>query len=178
MDIQTIGRTIQLILAPVVMVSACGILLSGMLTHYAGINGRLRSLSAERLELALLPMSDERKSFARERLSEIDHQVPLLMRRHGQVHHAIVLATAAISILVVSMFIIAAAALGGSRSLAEAALIVFLVGTAALMTGVLFLAADVSNSRIAVGYEMERVTGLPIGWIAEPGTVGSPAHDS
>ena len=42
MDVQTAAKTIQLILAPVVMVSACGILLTGMLGHFGNINDRIR----------------------------------------------------------------------------------------------------------------------------------------
>jgi Protein of unknown function (DUF2721) len=53
-NIQTAGKTIQLILAPVVMVTACGVLLNGMLSHYAAINDRIRTLVGERLGLTLL----------------------------------------------------------------------------------------------------------------------------
>jgi hypothetical protein len=52
---------------------------------------------------------------ARERLTEIDHQVPMLIQRHRQVHHAILLVNTAVVTLVLSMFIIGAAALAESR---------------------------------------------------------------
>jgi uncharacterized membrane protein YphA (DoxX/SURF4 family) len=44
-------RTIQLILAPVVMVTACAILLAGLLSRFAALNDRLRLLARERLDL-------------------------------------------------------------------------------------------------------------------------------
>ena len=49
MNAEMVARIIQLILAPVVMISACAILESGLLGHYASINARLRNMTHERL---------------------------------------------------------------------------------------------------------------------------------
>ena len=51
MSAETVTGTIQLILAPVVMVSACAIFVSGLLTHYEAINGRMRRMVSERREI-------------------------------------------------------------------------------------------------------------------------------
>ncbi|HEY7093305.1 MAG TPA: hypothetical protein VH393_09015 [Ktedonobacterales bacterium] len=51
MSIETITRAIQFILAPVVMVSSCAILLTGILTVYNNLSDRLRAFTRERLEL-------------------------------------------------------------------------------------------------------------------------------
>jgi hypothetical protein len=168
MDVQTAAKTIQLILAPVVMVSACGILLTGMLGHYGNINDRIRKLTAERLELSQVRPAEGRELLARERLTEIDHQVPMLIGRHRQVHHAILLANTAVAILVVSMFIIAAAALSHSSATGTAALFVFLGGTAAVMGSAVFMALEVRSSHQAVSYEGMRVIELPCNWTASP----------
>ena len=146
------------------MVSACGILLTGMLGHYANINGRLRVLSAERLDLAVVAPSVERLAFAEERLTQIDHQIPLLISRHRLVQHAIMAATSAVAILVVSMFVIAVAALTDSSSVGTVALFVFLAGTAALMASVGFMATEVRNSHAAVAYESMRVVDIGVAW--------------
>ncbi len=47
---------IATIIAPVVMITACAILISGMLAQYAQINDRLRSVAKERLGL---PRTDD-----------------------------------------------------------------------------------------------------------------------
>jgi len=164
MDIQTAGKTIQLILAPVVMVTACGILLTGMLAHYSAINDRLRALARDRLGLALVTPLEDHVALARERLTEIDHQVPMLIHRHRQVHHAIVLTNGAVVTLVLSMFVIAAAALDDSSLLGTIALFVFLAGTASLMSGVLFMVVEVRSSNASVAYEAKRVLDLPVAW--------------
>src|SRR5579859_706139 len=51
MSVEAITRMIQLILAPVVLVSACAIFVGGLLSHYEAINARMRSMARERLEL-------------------------------------------------------------------------------------------------------------------------------
>ena len=168
MDVQTAAKTIQLILAPVVMVSACGILLTGMLGHFGNINDRIRRLTAERLELSQLQPAEGHEALARERLIEIDHEVPMLIDRHLLVRHAILLANTAVAILVVSMFVIAAAALGHSAATGTVALFVFLAGTAAVMGSAVFMALEVRNSHRAVSYEGMRVIDLPCVWTVSP----------
>jgi hypothetical protein len=168
MDVQTAAKTIQLILAPVVMVSACGILLTGMLGHFGNVNDRIRKLTAERLALSQLQPAEGHEALARERLTEIDHQVPMLIGRHLQVRHAILLANTAVAILVVSMFVIAAAALGHSSVTGTVALFVFLAGTAAVMGSAVFMAVEVRSSHRSVSYEGMRVIGLPCAWTGSP----------
>ena len=164
MTVDTAAKTIQLILAPVVMVSACGILLTGMLSHYGSINDRIRRLTVERLQLSQLRPVEGHQALAGERLVEIDHEVPMLIARHQQVHHAILLAFTAVAILVLSMFIIAATALSHSSAVGTVALFVFLSGTAALLSSAAFMALEVRSSHRSVSYEAMRVTELPCVW--------------
>jgi hypothetical protein len=164
MTVKTAAMTIQLILAPVVMVSACGILLSGMLNHYGNINDRIRRLTTERLQLSQLRPMDGHDVFAGERLVEIDHEVPMLIVRHRQVQQAILLANTSVAILVLSMFIIAAAALTHSSAIGTVALFVFLSGAAALLGSAAFMVLEVRSSHRSVSYEAMRVVELPPAW--------------
>ena len=164
MNIQTAGKTIQVILAPVVMVTACGLLLNGMLAHYTAINSRIRALAGERLRLTLVTPPPGDEQFARERLTQIDHQVPMLVRRHRLVHHAILLANTAVVILILSMFVIGAAALADSGAIGTAALCVFLTGTGCLMASAGFMAVEVRSSHASVAYEAARIAALPSSW--------------
>jgi hypothetical protein len=164
MTVETAAKTIQLILAPVVMVSACGILLTGMLGHYGSINDRIRRLTAERLQLSQLRPVEGHEALADERLIEVDHELPMLITRHQEVHHAILLAFTAVAILVVSMFVIAATALSHSSAVGTLALFVFLSGTAALLGSAAFMALEVRSSHRSVSYEATRVIQLPCAW--------------
>lgn len=168
MNIQTAGKTIQVILAPVVMVTACGLLLTGMLAHYTAINARIRALAGERLRLALVTPAPGDEEFARERLAQIDHQVPMLVRRHRLVHHAILLANTAVVTLILSMFVIGAAALADSTAAGTVALCVFLTGTGCLMASAAFMAVEVRSSHSSVAYEATRITTLPATWQHRP----------
>ena len=60
MSPEAIGRTIQLILAPVVMFSACSVFVGGVLNHYTSVGDRIRALTRERLEL----LRDRRSALA------------------------------------------------------------------------------------------------------------------
>jgi hypothetical protein len=164
MTVQTAAKTIELILAPVVMVSACGILLSGMLSHFGNINDRIRRLTAERLQLSQLPPMEGHEVFASERLVEIDHELPMLIARHRRVQHAILLGNMAVAVLVLSMFIIAAAALSHSSAIGTLALFVFLGGAAALLGSAALMALEARSSHRSVSYEAMRVIELPCAW--------------
>ena len=84
MNIDAVARNIQIILAPVVMVTACAILLQGLLGRYAAINERLRALAAERIMLVFKDL--ESSDFRTERLRLIDTQVPTLVNHHKRAH--------------------------------------------------------------------------------------------
>ena len=55
MSAENVTRTIQLILAPVVMITACALLLNGLLSRYDALNARLRIMGRERLDLLRTP---------------------------------------------------------------------------------------------------------------------------
>jgi hypothetical protein len=166
LSVEAIAQTIQFILAPVVMITSCAILVSGFLTRYAELNDRMRALAKERLELLREPdgrlsiaatVSDAFKS---ERLSEIDAQLPGLLRRHELVHRSVLAVYVAILIFVVSMLAIAVARVPNSATLATVALAIFILGTVALLAGVALIAVEVRMSNAAVRYEVVRVMHL------------------
>ncbi len=155
MDVETFARTIQTILAPVVMVSACAIILGGLWSHATSINDRLRVMNRERLDLWRAPSTD---AYAAERTLEIDTQAPMLLRRHLRVRDAIVTLYAAVLVYLVSMFAIAGASLLNTP--ATLALLLFLVGTLLLLTGVGLAILEIRSSQAALEYEVKRVASL------------------
>ena len=165
MNAEMVARTIQMILAPVVMVTACAITLGGLQGHYAAINDRLRAMARERLDLLRAAGSNvaaglTADSFTAERLQEIDTQIPDLLHRHKVMRDSVLSIYTAMSIFVACMFVIAWAAAAESTLLANAALIVFLTGTGALLLGVLLAAVEIRTSHRAIEYEVRRVSSL------------------
>lgn len=162
MSAAAVANTIQLILAPAVMVTACAILLGGLLSHYAAINDRLRALSRERLDRIRQANSESpgADGLIAERLQEIDKQIPDLLHRHKLERDAVLSVYCAVLTFLFTMFVIAIAAAANSAEVATVALVLFLIGTAVLSWGVLLTAVEVRQSQRAVEYEVRRVAGL------------------
>jgi hypothetical protein len=165
MDVEMVARIIQLILAPVVMVSACAIIQGGLLGHYAAINDRLRAMTRERLDL--LGCKHEggsadptTVSFTAERLQEIDHQIPDLLHRHKLTHDAVLAVYCAILFFVVDMFTMAIAVITNSNGVAATALVIFLMSTSVLLLGVSLTVMEIRTSHRAIHYEVQRVVSL------------------
>jgi len=89
------------------MVSACAILLTGLLSRYAAINDRLR---------AMRRASPTPAGLVGERLDEIDAQIPLLLRHHKRAHDAVLAVYCASAVYIGDMFVIA---LGAATSAAR-----------------------------------------------------------
>lgn len=155
MEVETLARTIQNILAPVVMVSACAITLGGLWGHASSINDRLRAMNQERLELWRAAASD---AYTTERLLQIDTQTPILVRRHRRVIQAIVTMYGAILVFIVSMFAIAATSVVNIS--AAVALVLFLAGTLLLLIAILLAILEIRISQTAIEFEVQRVGSL------------------
>ncbi len=162
MNTEMVARTIQLILAPVVMVTACALILNGVLARYAAVNDRLRVLNRERFDLIRMQKAQKEPGddFSDERLQEIDTQVPELVRHHKLLHDGALSVYAAILAFVLDMFVIAVASVSGMAWLATAALVIFLAATAVLLIGVLLTALEVRTSHRAIQFEAARVGAL------------------
>jgi hypothetical protein len=139
MSVETITRAIQFILAPVVMVSSCALLLTGILTIYNNLGDRLRAFTRERLDLLRgkdggLDLDASRDdTYKMERLREIDELLPGMLRRHELVHQSALAMCPAIMILTLGMFAIAVAVITELAAVATLAFVIFLLGTAALV---------------------------------------------
>jgi hypothetical protein len=160
MTIDAIFRTISLTLAPVVMITSCAILLNGILTRYESVSARMRAMHHERLEL-LEGLGHTSTSgmptvgLSTQRIHEIELQLPKLLLRHKLIHNAVLSENASIVLFVTSMFIIALAVLTNSQNIATVALLIFLIGTATLLVGVILTTLELSRSQREVAYEIQ-----------------------
>jgi hypothetical protein len=161
-DIQAVAQTIQIIVAPVVMVTSCALVSSGLLQRYAAVNDRMRSMTHERMEmlreLDRNPESADR--YSAERFRQIDRQLPELVHRHRTIRDGLLLVYGATAVFVACMFVIAIAAVARSGWLATSALLVFLGGTVLLLAAVVLIVVEVRTSHQAVDYEVAEVLAL------------------
>jgi Protein of unknown function (DUF2721) len=158
MSISDVIQTIQFIIAPVVLVTACAIIQGGVLGRFMYVGQRIRSLANERLELLHKGNMDD--AFTIERLQEIDRQVPLLKRRHHLLQKAVLIIYSAIAIFLISMFAIAFAVASKANIAATLALLCFLAGTCLLLCSVVVAGQEVRLSHHAICYEINRVASL------------------
>ncbi len=156
MNAETVSRIIQIIIAPVVMVTSCAILSGGLLSHYGAISDRLRAIARERLDLfrSLGPATDDPLTV--ERLEQFKTQVPDLVARLRMMRDAVLALYAAIIVFVLDMFVIALSAVTNFDWVASAVLVIFLIGIALLLLSIALTAREIRWSHRAVAYEAQR----------------------
>ncbi len=158
MNAEAIAKTIQIIIAPVVMITACAILLGGLHGRYASISSRLRTMAYERLEL--LHDHSRPSEFTTERLQQIDAQLPELLRHQKGVHDALQLVYYAIVVFIVDMFLIAFVAVTRLAWLATGSLLIFLVAMVLLLLATTLAAIDFRTAHSVIQYEVRKNCGL------------------
>ena len=156
---------IQAMVAPVVLITAAALLSGALLAMYGSVNDRMRAMSHERLDIltaadGMLLSTAQVPASGRERLTQIDAQLPMLLRRHRLLHDAVLLMFAGVAVLVLSVIAIGVAVTNRSGGISTAALVLVLVGTVTLLTGLLFAARSIMGSMDAVHYEVERALSL------------------
>jgi hypothetical protein len=156
MSAADIAQTIQLIIAPVVLITACMLFQNGVLARYASLGQRIRSLSHERFELLRSGKAED--MFNIERLQAIDRQLPLLTHRHRLIQRSALLAYSAIAIFIFTMFAIALSVALSAGIISSIALLLFLIGTGVLLVGIFFIGSEIRMSHRAICYEVHQVT--------------------
>ncbi|GAB4148587.1 MAG: hypothetical protein Fur0046_27110 [Cyanobacteria bacterium J069] len=156
MSAEHIAQTIQLIIAPVVLITACALIQNAVLMRYSSIGQYMRSLALERLNLLRTPED----LFYLERLQEIDRQIPLLTHRHRLLQQTVTVIYSAIAVFLISMLAIALAVASNAAAIATATLGLFLLGTGMLLVGVFLITREIRMSHRAICYEVGRISSL------------------
>jgi hypothetical protein len=156
---------IQAMVAPVVLITTGAILSGALLAMYGSVNDRMRAMDRERLDIltgtagTLLSVAEVPPA-GRERLTQLDTQLPMLLRRHRLLHNGVLLIYGAVAVLVLSVIAIGVAVTGRSAGAGTAALVLVLVGTVTLLGGLLFAARSIMISMNAIDYEVRRALSL------------------
>jgi len=157
----TAVNAISDMVAPVVLLTVGSMITNGLLNAYSGVSDRLREMTRERI--ALRTGSDgevldiaEVAAVGRERLAEIDHQVPMILRRLHRVRIAMLLIYSAIALVCLGIIAIAVAVSEESESFGQAALGLVLAGTALLLIGVVVAVVSLASSADALTYAIDR----------------------
>jgi hypothetical protein len=148
-------QAIQAILAPAIMVSACGLLLLGLLNRYTVIMSRIRALNEERrLLLRSTAPPAEAQPVEIARLASVIRQLEDLVDRVRLLRNAVRCQVVAVGCFVLSSLLIGLRVAGPEWLKLVHPLPVFVIGMAVLFAGVVFEGTDVLRAYRTIRLEV------------------------
>jgi len=142
-------QIIQLILAPAVMINACGLLLLATSNKYSSFLNRIRLLNEEKRKL--FKKAGEKNFEEMQLLESLSRQLGHLIQRAMLVRNAVMCYTGAIALFILTSLLIGFGFLIKGFESDSAVMIAFLVGMMAILAGVIFSFLDAKR-----GYEIVR----------------------
>ncbi len=145
---------IQIMLAPGLMISACGLLLLGMNNKYSLVVNRIRLLNEER---RTLKYAKDQAISEQPRHKSIDLQIQKLYSRMVLIRNAVFAYSIAVAFFIVSSLMIGFNKVTTPANLNWIVIVLFLIGMVFVFAGVIFAAIEVwkgySIVRIEIGDE-------------------------
>lgn len=143
------SELIQIMLAPGIMISACGLLLLGMNNKYSLVVNRIRLLKEERRKTKHEAQGNEKYH------SSVDLQIKKLFYRIALIRNAVFSYSVAVAFFILTSLLIGFNNIGFSDSFNAMVITSFLIGMIFLLTGVLFAATEVWKGYKIVKIEIE-----------------------
>ena len=150
-----IPQVIQQMLAPGVMINACGLLILGINNKYSTVLNRIRLLNEEKRRLAVKAGGREFPVEDNIRLESIARQLQNLVPRAKLVRNAVLLYTFAIAVFVITSLMIGLDFFQPAFDLKNLVLAGFLVGMLTVITGVIFAFLEVRMGYSIILYEIK-----------------------
>jgi len=142
---------IQSMLAPGIMISACGLLILGMNNKYSIVVNRIRLLNEEKRRFAFKASENAFQYNEEVRLKSISTQLIKLHYRIRLVRNAVLSYSVAVGMFVTTSLIIGLAFWLKSRNLESLVIILFSLGMISVLSGIIFAAYETIK-----GYEIIR----------------------
>ena len=149
-----IVQLIQGMLAPGLMISACGLLLLGMNNKYSLVVNRIRLLTEEKRKIFHQANIDEVDS---NRLSNIELQISHLIGRISLVRNAVFSYSLGVALFIVSSVLIGVTNISRTPSFDWLILAFFYAGMLAVFVGIIFAAIEVWKGYRIVKIEISEV---------------------
>lgn len=143
---------IQAMLAPGIMISACGLLLLGMNNKYSLVVNRIRLLDVEKRKLNVVRLESALKSYELIRMQSIVVQLDKLAFRVKLIRNAVLAYTIAVGFFIASCLTIGLQYIFNENTLFYVALAFFLCGMVSVFIGVIVAAGETYR-----GYEIVKV---------------------
>ncbi len=155
----SIVEVIQLMLAPGIMISACGLLLLGMNNKYSLVAGRTRLLTEERRRLLSKAGDRDLTNEESMRLESISVQLKRFIERIKLVRNAVLSYTTAVALFVLTSLFIGIQYILGENKLNNTftftITILFLLGMLSVLTGVIFAGYETKRGFDIIHFEVK-----------------------
>jgi len=152
---QTITKIIQAMLAPGLMISACGLLLLGINNKYSLIVNRIRLLNMEKRVLVSKSATNKLDCEERIRLKSILSQMDKLLYRIFLVRNGVLSYFAAIAFVILSSLLIGIEFLLNNNSYENAAISFFFLSILSVFIGIVFAGYEVILGNKIIKLEVE-----------------------
>ncbi|GBO55684.1 hypothetical protein APA_3835 [Pseudanabaena sp. lw0831] len=166
MPSEAVVKTIGLIIAPVVMITACSIMQNGLIAHYNSLEERIRQVNHKIISLLETDLSqnsiktelpenlDSQLALKADRLHHLEHHLlPHLFHRHHILHDVLGLVYLAILTQILDMLVIAIAVTTDVGWLSQLVLGVFLIGIGILFAGIVLVSYELRTSHESIQLE-------------------------
>lgn len=150
----TAVEIIQGMLAPGIMISACGLLLLGMNNKYSLVFNRIRVLDDEKLRLLHKMSSNKLETIEEKRLKNINIQIPQLAYRVKLVRNAVISYSLAVAFFIISCLLIGLHIIFLKMNISMLAILAFLFGMISVFTGIVYACLEVIKGYQIVQIEM------------------------
>lgn len=153
-----VASLIQAMLAPGIMISACGLLILGMNNKYSLVVNRIRALNEEKRKFAKTADTKEFEYFDEMRLKSISMQLQSLYQRLYLVKNAVVCYSAGVAAFVVTSIWIGLGLIMTKTEFINfgiLSLIFFVIGMIIVLAGVIFAARESIKGFQIVGFELK-----------------------
>ncbi|MBS4029663.1 MAG: DUF2721 domain-containing protein [Ignavibacteriales bacterium] len=153
-ETDSIIQVIQLILAPAVMINACGLLLLSVSNKFSLIINRVRMLNEEKRKLASKTNKSELSQPETERAASILKQIPELMMRAKYLRNSLIAYFSAIGFFVLTSVLIGIDYFSAFLQLRTLILLVFVFALVVFFSGAVFAALDILKGYKVLKYEL------------------------
>ena len=147
-------QTIQAILTPALMISACGLLLLGLNNRYGTVISRIRALNDEKRRKLADPEGIDREYVDALRFESVLQQIPSLMTRANYLRRSLIFLWMGVISYLVSSILLGLGLFFGLNAAAFAVWI-FLVGLLSAAIGVIFALFDIMLAYRVLKLEVE-----------------------
>jgi VIT1/CCC1 family predicted Fe2+/Mn2+ transporter len=151
----SVSGLIQVMLAPGIMISACGLLILGMNSKYSIVVNRIRLLNEERRRLR---SEEEDSNNQKKRHKSIELQIVKLSYRIYLVRNAVFSYSIAVAFFIIASLLIGLNQLNSLSEISWAVILSFLAGMLFVFAGIIFAALEVWKGFKIIQIEINDLT--------------------